>query len=730
MSFDWDFERLYSLLFTQSKVGVVIREITSGQIYDINQTYLDLIGRTREEMSQLTFKDISHPDEQAVHEQLSQRMLRNEISQYTIAKRYLKKSGEVVWAQVTCSAIPNGQPSPTQIIAIAQDITESKLVDEALDFCSRLERSQPHAQLFNALCSKIQSLLNLSAVFILRANRQGVEVIGTSHADVVDNGTPVNLDQLNVLDDKHGEFIYLSQPDATRMLLGQQPLNTWFQYQRILLKPLVQDENRSTGIIVGLMHAPSSKQAIIESVMNVAAPVISREIGLLDDANTRWFQANYDHTTGLPNRLYFADTLKQLTQDKGNGFALLFIDIDDFKSINDTFGHHFGDRVLGEAGKLIQTCLRNVDMLFRIGGDEFIVIAPRLSDGFDASHIANRILALLGSSVQIDAKLINLKCSIGITQFPEDLDKYADLLTNADQAMYTAKRLGKHRYVYFSDAIKAKSRRYSLIQQDLRDALQKNQLFLVFQPIINLHKDETAMIETLLRWEHPELGIVSPLEFIPIAEEIGEISAITLWIFNQVCSLIKQLHQQHGYLVKFAINISPLQFKPEHVSFFDVVQIAVSDPDLPKSSLVFEITENVLIADEGVTRDIMKMLRLSGIEISLDDFGVGYSSISYLKSFDFDSIKLDKSLVSSIANHHKERMVFNAIVDLAQKIGMKVVAEGIEDDHVLSLVKQAHVEYGQGYYYAKPLTLNALISYLNQETVKASNVYTLIQSKS
>lgn len=725
MSFDWDFEKLYALLFKQSKVGVVIREITSGQIYDINQTYLDLIGRTREEMRGLTFKEISHPEEQAVHEQLSQKMLRNEITQYTIAKRYIKKSGEVVWAQVTCSAIPNGTDTPSQIIAIAQDITESKLVDESLAFFSSLDRAQLGQQRLDAVCARMTSLLNLSALFILKANMQGFEVIGSSKPLA---HTQVQWQHVPLLADPPGEFVYLSQRDCRQMFIGEQPLNQLFTFSRAIVKPLPLEDHRSTGMLIGLINAASNTENVVESILRVTAPVISREIITLDASNKMWHQAHYDHVTELPNRQYFAETLKTLTQDKQNGFALLFIDIDDFKSINDTHGHHFGDLVLKETGALIKKHLRSVDLIFRIGGDEFIVMTPRSYEDFDASIIASRILQALESSIQIDAKVITLKCSIGITQFPEDVDKYVDLLTNADQAMYTAKRLGKNRYVYFSEAINATSRRHSLIQQDLRDALENKQLFLVFQPIIDLSTDKPAIIETLLRWEHPALGTVSPLEFIPIAEEIGEISNITHWIFDQVCALLKQTHETFAHPIKFAINISPMQFKSEHLSFFDHVQNALNDDALPPSSLVFEITENVLMEDEGVTRDIIKMLRLAGIEISLDDFGVGYSSISYFKSFDFDSIKLDKSLVSSIGNNHKERMVFNAIVDLAQKIGMKVVAEGIEDEHVLALVKQAHVTYGQGYYYAKPLTLPKLIAYLSQAHPTPNNVYSLYKT--
>ena len=716
MKSNWDFEKLYSLLFKQAKVGVVLRDIESGHVHGINQTYLDMIGRSKEEMQFLTFKEISHPQEQLIHDELESRMILGEIREYSVAKRYIKKSGETIWALVTCSCIEEKDEKPKQIIAIAQDITEFKMIDELLSYVATLDRKSMQTSYFDAVCDYLQTSLNLAAVLIVKGPSEHFEVLGSKFKRSFNNPKSVHIKDFQR---SNSEFEYLAFKDTPNLKIDNESVQDFLEFNRVLIKLISFRQGIDQAGIIFFRDSASSVEKVIEPIMRVIAPVIEREIVEIDDASKIWKQANFDSLTELPNRASFFENLNSLLKNSKNNnkFALLFIDVDDFKSINDSYGHHFGDQVLVQIGRRLNQSLRSSDYVYRVGGDEFTVIAPNLKNDDFAVSIAEKIIDSFIDPFMISGKKLHVKCSVGITVFPDDVSNPDEFLINADQAMYAAKQLGKNRYVYFSQQINQASRRKSIIQQDIRDVLTNNQLYLVYQPIIDLSTGKIKISELLLRWEHPVLGNISPLEFIPIAEQLGEINEITKWVVDQLCLVLTSIDLRLIDGVKFAINISPVLFKGDYHDFFDYLVQKFARNNLNGSSLILEITESVLIEDELALNDVIEKMHNLNIGIALDDFGVGYSSVSYLKSFDFDVVKLDKSIVTSVMQNDKDKIVFNSIVDLSHKLGFQVVAEGIETEDVLNAVVLSKTELGQGYLFSRPLKVDDFRNLLSKNNL-------------
>ncbi len=418
-----------------------------------------------------------------------------------------------------------------------------------------------------------------------------------------------------------------------------------------------------------------------------------------------WKQANFDTLTGLPNRRMFYDRLEQDVKKAYRAslkIALLFIDLDKFKEVNDTLGHSMGDILLAEAARRIGECVRDTDTVARLGGDEFIVILAKLDDVGSAERVAGSILQKLGEPFRLGDELAHVSASIGITLYPDDATGVEDLLKNADQAMYMAKDKGRNRFSYFTQAMQQAAQNRLRLVSDLRGALEANQFRVYYQPIVDLTTGSINKAEALIRWQHPERGLISPAEFIPLAEETGLIVEIGDWVFKESARQIKHWRMLHNAAFQISVNMSPVQFRSTDCAC-NIWVSYLRELELPGQSMVIEITEGLLLDIDANVTDKLRGFRDAGIQISIDDFGTGYSSLSYLKKFDIDYLKIDQSFVRDLADDPDDMALSEAIIVMAHKLGLKVIAEGVETEAQRKLLADAGCDYAQGYLYSRPV---------------------------
>jgi diguanylate cyclase (GGDEF)-like protein/PAS domain S-box-containing protein len=450
---------------------------------------------------------------------------------------------------------------------------------------------------------------------------------------------------------------------------------------------------------------------------------VHRRVSLLYDitekklsADLIWRQANFDAHTGLPNRRMFHDRLDQEIKKNhrtGLSMALMLIDLDHFKEVNDTLGHDMGDILLQEAARRLTSCVRESDTVARMGGDEFTVILGEVTDPDGVARIAQSILHRLSEPFQLGDGLVYVSASIGITLYPEDGSEAAVLIKNADQAMYTAKSQGRNRYSYFTAAMQEASRTRMHMTADLRNALAGNQFQLHYQPIVDLKSGVIRKAEALIRWQHPERGLIRPDEFILIAEETGLIIEIGSWVFFEAARQVAHWRAAHHADFQVSVNKSPVQFHSEtvdHDAWFEHLQ----QLGLPGQSVVIEITEGLLLDATAVTSGKLLRFREAGIQVSLDDFGTGYSSLAYLKKFDIDYLKIDQSFVRNLAPESEDMIICEAMIVMAHKLGMKVIAEGIETALQRDLLTTAGCDFGQGYLFSRPVPAEVFEQLLQQ----------------
>ncbi|WP_229258837.1 putative bifunctional diguanylate cyclase/phosphodiesterase [Duganella flavida] len=415
-----------------------------------------------------------------------------------------------------------------------------------------------------------------------------------------------------------------------------------------------------------------------------------------------WHQANFDQLTALPNRHMFHDRLNQeikKARREGLQLALLFIDLDGFKEVNDTLGHQQGDAVLVEAARRIGLCVRSSDTVARLGGDEFTVILSGLEHADGIDRLVQGMLALLSRPVTVEGALPSVSASVGIALYPADAATPEDLLRCADQAMYAAKQSGRNRYSYFTPDLQLAARTRQQVTLDLRSALAHEQFELHYQPIVNLQNGQIERAEALLRWRHPQRGLLSPADFLAYAEAGGMMLEIGDWVFRQAAQQAKRWQEELGSGFQVSVNQSAAQLRGDTALYVDWLQHA-SRLGLPPRSIVLEITEGVLLDGASRVTERLRDLREMGLQVALDNFGTGYSSLSHLKHFGIDLLKLDHSFIQHLASDSGDLAMCEALIVMAHKLGLRVVAEGVETAAQSGLLAMAGCDYAQGFVFA------------------------------
>ena len=417
-------------------------------------------------------------------------------------------------------------------------------------------------------------------------------------------------------------------------------------------------------------------------------------------------QAHFDPLTQLPNRRLFLDRLEQeivKSRRADMPLALLLIDLDEFKEVNDTLGHDVGDTLLQEAAHRIRSCVRDTDTVARLGGDEFTVLLSGLSDRTHIEDIAQKIIGRLADPFQLGNELVYVSASIGITLHPGDADNIDTLMKHADQAMYAAKRQGRNRFCYFTASLQHAAQARLKLSRELREAVANKQFLVHFQPIVELSTGRIHKAEALLRWQHPTSGLVDPMSFIPLAEDIGLINEIGEYAFRESARHAGMWCREFGTDFQISVNMSPVQFRTDGRARIESWLRHLRDIGLAGENLIVEITESVLLNVHNDVTDQLFQLRDAGIQMAIDDFGTGYSSLSYLKQFPIDYLKIDRSFVRDLNMDPNDMALSRAIIVMAHELGLKVIAEGVETEGQRDLLAAAGCDYAQGYLYANPL---------------------------
>lgn len=487
---------------------------------------------------------------------------------------------------------------------------------------------------------------------------------------------------------------------------------------------LVLTENRTLGLAANsILLSRNGSQAAIE---DSAAPIRDRQgnvIGAVlvfhDVSESRAMAvrmthlAQHDHLTGLPNRVMLHDRIVQTmmrAQRHGQRAALLFLDLDQFKHVNDSLGHMVGDQLLQEIARRLKTTVRAFDTVSRQGGDEFIVLLNEINGPGDVAHIAEKLLQSVAEPCDVDGNELSVTLSIGISMFPDDGNDVDTLMKSADAAMYHAKENGRNNYQFFTPNMHEKAMSRQKLENGLRRALRRSEFVLHYQPKLCLRTGDIVGIEALLRWQHPTEGLIAPASFIRVAEEGGLISAIGEWVLREACQS-NQRWQQSGLLnVPIAVNISAVQFRDRN--FLAQVAGILRDTGLDAHWLELELTESIVMQDSGRAEALLEELREMGVRLSIDDFGTGYSSLAYLRRFKIDALKIDQSFVQDVSSNADDRAIVSAIISMAKSLKQRVIAEGVETSDQMRFLTEQACDEVQGNCLCRPLAAAEFEAYV------------------
>lgn len=479
-------------------------------------------------------------------------------------------------------------------------------------------------------------------------------------------------------------------------LLAQQEV-IHFEYEMTLPHGLVYFEARMTYL--------KESHKIITIVRDITAQHQAAE--------SMRQHAYYDNLTTLPNRFLALDRLSQLINEahrNNEKIALLFLDLDDFKKVNDTLGHEVGDKLLIESAKRLNQVVRKEDTVGRIAGDEFIVLLKGIIDEHNILSIVENLLKIFRKPFHLDGREVMVTLSIGISVYPDNGQSAKELLRNADTAMYQAKTLGRNTYSFFTKEMNTLMLRRLAIEEQMCGALEREEFQVYFQPQFEVKTKKMVGAEALLRWRNSDLGDITPAEFIPIAEQTGHIVVLGKFVLKQALAFLHQWHSQQSTQYKVAVNLSPRQFRGrDELSNF--ITQSLQDADIAAGSLELEITEGVLMNNQPCVDQALAKFKKLGIVLSMDDFGTGFSSLSYLQQYAFDRLKIDRCFINNIITKKRNYDLVKATIAMAHSLGLKVVAEGVESKAQVELLTQLQCDYIQGYYFSEPIPAKALIQF-------------------
>jgi diguanylate cyclase (GGDEF)-like protein/PAS domain S-box-containing protein len=663
-------EEKFRITFDQAPVGIAHVDLDGG-ILLVNRRLGSILGYADHELLHRSFEDFYGLPDGAVHREYVKDLITGDVAFLATELALTPRKGSMIWLHLTVSALREPSGKPRYFIHVVEDISERKRTEENLRLA---------ATVFD--CSTEAILVTDAQANIVKVNRAFTEITGYAEENVLGKNPRL------LSSGTHDEAFYKSMW-AT--------LTTFGRWQGEISNLRKNGETYPSWLTISAVR---NEKGEVCNYVGMSADITERKLaeGRLS------FLANHDPLTRLPNRNLLGDRMQHainLANRQGTEMALLFLDLDRFKNVNDTLGHDMGDLLLQRVAERLSEHTRKSDTLARWGGDEFILVLETIRLGRDAALVARRVLHLLAQPFVIMGYEIVVTASIGISIFPKDGDCSRALLKNADTAMYCVKESGRNNFQFYTPEMNIVAQERFQLEFDLRRALTQDELVLYYQPQVEIATGKVVGLEALVRWQHPRRGMMSPDQFLPLAEETGLVGLIGEWVIRTACEQNRRWQEAGLGPLRMAVNLSRIQLN--NYNLVATVTQILQETDLRPELLEMEITETVMMQNLQNGISILKELKALGIHLAMDDFGTGYSSLSYLRNLPIGTIKIHQSLIRDLPVATDDMAIASAIISLAHSLRLKVVAEGVEREEQLAFLRQQACDKAQGYLFCKPM---------------------------
>jgi diguanylate cyclase (GGDEF)-like protein/PAS domain S-box-containing protein len=678
-------EEQYRLLFESNPLPMWVFDRKTLRFLAVNRAAIRQYGFAEQEFLAKTITEI-RPEEDIPD-------LLEDMSRHTLGLqergiwRHRRKSGEIIDVEIFCDDI-NFRGVDSMLVA-AQDITERKRAEEAVR----------HAE------EKYRGIFEDAVIGIFQATADG-RLISVNRA----------LAQMHGYDSP--EEITAAVPNVVQRLFVDP--RRMIEFGQVMGKG-----GTVRGAELEIYRKDGTRKWVrlnLRGVRDSVGAIVCQE-GTVEDITEQKaaeervkFLAYYDALTELPHRALLQDRLDTALAGarlRGEKIALLFLDLDRFKAINDSFGHSFGDVVLKEIAERIRGCAREHNTVARVGGDEFLILLGNVKDAADAAIAAQQIMDAMSASFVVLGKTVQVSCSIGVSMFPDHGTDGETLIKNADAAMYSAKNGGLRNVRFFTDEMNAEAIERLAMERNLRLALERDEFYLMYQPQMAIEDGTITGFEALIRWQHPERDLIQPEQFITIAENSGLILPMGEWVLRAACAQARRWQDAGGRGVHVAVNVSAVQFRQDN--FCALIRKVLLETGLAPEYLELELTESSLLSNAEITLSVLRELKEMGLKLTIDDFGTGYSSFSYLRKFSVDKIKIDKSFVQDVVTDCGGAAITTAIIGMARSLQLTVIAEGVEDERQMNFLREHQCDEIQGNYFSKPISADEAAILLQRE---------------
>jgi len=680
----------------EAAANAIVITDSRGTIMWVNHAFTTMTGYSREEALGKNPRLLKSGEQaEGYYAKLWSTISSGKIWQGEVVNR--RKDGTIYTEEMTITPVTQGfgDGGETQFVAIMQDISERKRAEQALQQAEE----------------KYRAIFEDAVVGIFQNTP---------------DGRPLSVNR--ALAEMHG----YDSPEQLLAEVSNVALQLFVDPNRMEeLRQVLAEKGVVRGAEVEIYRRDRAKKWVLvnlRAVRDTGGNVVLHE-GTIEDITDRklaeqqvQFLAYYDALTGLPNRTLLQDRLAKAlagARRRKEKVAVLFLDLDRFKVINDSLGHSLGDLLLQEVAERLRKGARELDTVARLGGDEFLIVLTSVKEVSDAAVAAERIVKGMTDGFVVEGHPLSISCSLGISVFPEHGTNSETLIKNADAAMYCAKESGRNTFRFFTENMNAQAVERLTLENSLRLALVRKELFLVYQPQIEIATGRITGLEALIRWQHPTLGLVPPDKFIRIAENSGLIIPIGEWVLRTACAQARKWQDEGLPALPIAVNVSAVQFRQE--DFCELIRNVLREVGLGPQYLELELTESLLLSSADVTLSVLRELRAMGLTLAIDDFGTGYSSLSYLKQFPISKLKIDRSFVRDVAVSPDDAAIATAIISMAKSLNLRVIAEGVENEAQMSFLRARQCDEIQGYYFSKPLPADACAEKIRSTLGLATN---------